>query len=92
MDEIIVSLDKTCGYPYPVCKIVHVRSYIPDKDIHVFYLDGQFLSHPCYLTRSRIKITCIKCIGCIGSHVSSSSSDVGFLQPLRQKMTSLYAN
>ena len=44
----------------------------------MFYLDRQFLSHPCYLTRGRIKITCILCIGCIGSHVSTSSSDVGF--------------
>ena len=28
-------------------------SCIPDKDIYVFYLDGQFLSHPCYLTQDR---------------------------------------
>ena len=34
-------------------------SCIPAKDIHVFYLDRQFLSHPCYPTRGRIKITCI---------------------------------
>ena len=34
-------------------------SCIPDKDIHVFYPDRQFLSHPCYLTQDRIKITCI---------------------------------
>ena len=44
----------------------------------MYYLDRQFLSHPCYLTRGRIKITCIECIGCIGSHVSTSSSEVGF--------------
>ena len=56
-------------------------SCIPDKDIHVFYLGRQFISHPCCLTRGRIKITCIKCIGCIGfigSHISTSSGDVGF--------------
>ena len=34
-------------------------SCIPAKDVHVFYLDRQFLSHPCYLTRGRIKTTCI---------------------------------
>ena len=34
-------------------------SCIPDKEIHVFYLDRQFLSHPCYLTQGWIKITCI---------------------------------
>ena len=34
-------------------------SCIPDKDIYVFYLDRQFLSHPCYPTRGWIKITCI---------------------------------
>ena len=34
-------------------------SCIPDTDIHVLYLDRQFLSHPCYLTLDRIKITCI---------------------------------
>ena len=44
----------------------------------MFYLDRQFLSHPCYLTQDRIKITCIKCIGCIGDHASTSSSDIGF--------------
>ena len=49
-----------------------------DKDIRVFYLDRQFLSHPCYLTQDRTQITWIKCIGCIESHVSTSSSDVGF--------------
>ena len=37
----------------------NILSCIPDKDIHVFYLDRQFLSHPCYLTRGWIKITCI---------------------------------
>ena len=31
-------------------------------------------------------------LGCIGSRVSTSSSGVLFLQPLRQKMTPLYAN
>ena len=30
-----------------------------DKEIRVFYLDRQFLSHPCYLTQDRVKITCI---------------------------------
>ena len=30
-----------------------------DKDIRVFYMDRQFLSHRCYLTQDRIKITCI---------------------------------
>ena len=34
-------------------------SCIPDKEIRVVYLDRQFLSHPCYLTQDRIKITCI---------------------------------
>ena len=34
-------------------------SCIPDKDIRVFHLDRQVLSHPCYLTQDRIKITCI---------------------------------
>ena len=29
---------------------------IPDKDIHVFYLDRQFLSHPCYLTQGRKRV------------------------------------
>ena len=38
------------------------------------------------------KNTCIKCIGCIGSHVSTSSSDVGFYSPYVKKMTSIYAN
>ena len=52
-------------------------SCIPDKDIRVFCLDRQFLSHPCYLTQDRIKITCIQCIGCIRSRVSTSSSDIG---------------
>ena len=53
-------------------------SCTPDKDIRVFHLCLQIVSHPCYLTQDRIKITSIKCIGCIGSHVSTSSSDVGF--------------
>ena len=30
-----------------------------DKDIRVFHLYLQILSHPCYLTQDRIKITCI---------------------------------
>ena len=34
-------------------------SCIPDKDIRVFYLDRQFLFHPCYLTQDRVKITCV---------------------------------
>ena len=55
-----------------------ILSCIPDKEIRVFYLDRQFLSHPCYLTQDRIKITCIKCIGCIESHLSTSASDVRF--------------
>ena len=33
--------------------------FIPDKDIRVFHLCLQILSHPCYLTRGWIKITCI---------------------------------
>ena len=37
-------------------------SCIPDKDIRVFYLDRQFLSHPCYLTQGRIKITFFKAL------------------------------
>ena len=53
-------------------------SCTPDKDIRVFHLCLQIVSHPCYLTQGRIKITCIYSIGCIGSHVSTSSSDVGF--------------
>ena len=69
-----VGTGETRGYPYLVCK--KFLSCIPDKDIRVFYLDRQVLSHPCYLTQERIKITCIKCICFIGSHVSTSSSDV----------------
>ena len=34
-------------------------SCIPDKVIRVFHLCLQILSHPCYLTRGWIKITCI---------------------------------
>ena len=34
-------------------------SCTPDKDIRVFHLSLQILSHPCYLTQGRIKITCI---------------------------------
>ena len=36
-----------------------IFSCIPDKDIRVFHLCLQILSHPCYLTRGWIKITCI---------------------------------
>ena len=32
-------------------------SCTPDKDIRVFHLYLQILSHPCYLTQGRIKIT-----------------------------------
>ena len=53
----IVGPGKTRGYPYPVCK--KEFSCIPDKDIGVFHLCLQILSHPCYLTRGWIKITCI---------------------------------
>ena len=34
-------------------------SCAPDKDIRLFHLCLQILSHPCYLTQGRIKITCI---------------------------------
>ena len=52
------------AYSPSLRKIQQIRgqitfSCIPDKDIHVFYLDRQFLSHPCYLTQDRIKITFI---------------------------------
>ena len=56
-------------------------SCTPDKDIRVFHLCLQILSHPCYLTQDRIKIMCIQCIGCIGSLVSTLSSDFGFYSP-----------
>ena len=43
MGEIrFVGTGETRGYPYLVCK--KIFSCIPDKDIHVFYLDRQFLS------------------------------------------------
>ena len=35
------------------------QSCTPDKDIRVFHLYLQILSHPCYLTQDRIKITLI---------------------------------
>ena len=34
-------------------------SCIPDKDIRVFHLCLQIVSHPCHLTQDRIKIMCI---------------------------------
>ena len=34
-------------------------SCTPDKDICVFHLCLQILSHPCYLTQDRIKIMCM---------------------------------
>ena len=48
----------------PVCEIINSLkvngfSCIPDKNIHVFYLDRQFLSHPYHLTQNWIKIMCI---------------------------------
>ena len=64
------------------------NSCIPDKDIRVFHLYlliSPMLSHT-VPDKNHVNIM----------HwlywKSTSSSDVGFLQPLRQKMTSLYAN
>ena len=63
---------KTRGYPYPVCK--KEVSCIPDKDIPgQTILISPKLSHP-----GPVKITCILCNDYIGSHISTSSSDVGF--------------
>ena len=61
-------------------------SCTPDKDIRMFYLGRQFLSHSCYLTQHRIKITCIfNAFVAYGSHVSTSSSDDGVYSRSRQK-------
>ena len=48
-----------------MCQHKNDCSCIPDKDIHVFSLDRQFLSHPCYLTQGLIKITCIFKMHCL---------------------------
>ena len=48
-------------------------SCLPDKDIHVFYQDRQFLSHP-----GPDKNHVYLMLGCIGNYVSTSSGDVGF--------------
>ena len=47
------------GPAQPIFLETKDTSCIPDKDIRMFYLDRQFLSHPCYITQDRIKIMCI---------------------------------
>ena len=48
-----------CVFFSDLIKLKTGNSCIPDKDIRVFHLCLQILSHPCYLTRGWIKITCI---------------------------------
>ena len=57
---------------------IQLFSCTPDKDIRVFHLYLQILSHPCYLTQDRIKITCWLVV-------------LGFNGPLRQYFSLYHA-